>query len=338
MDDEQSAHNRETLFDLFRQQRPPSDTEDRRRQMLATTLRLAGHTVSQKSNVPAGTEATGQVDNAAQVDDAEQVDDSAQADDTAQSDGRVQAEGTAVPADPAEIGAPSQPLDVASGEPAQSDYPRQAESPLLHYDVAWVDDSAQAGGADGALDRGPVRAHEPYIAGQPGTAVGDPAQPGVWNSNPTFSSGGSLGASVAAGISGSIPFCSTSTGRPPVAPATLDVDSIYFHRPPASGSTPFFPTPGAGALFNRPTESGANDAGDDGFFRPDDAGMSGDDQAPARRSTIIVQPTAILTERLTTAAAEKVLPLAQNAADTAIGGLRNEIYVSRAALNALFPR
>jgi hypothetical protein len=127
---------------------------------------------------------------------------------------------------------------------------------------------------------------------------------------------------------------------PPESPIVLLGDSAIGHRPPAPGTPPFYPSPGAGSLSGPPSDGTDTGSADGGGGSPHSggAGAPGGGRAPAERPQIIVQPTATLTERVTTAAAEKTLSLAQKTVDIAIGALRDELYVSRAARNTLFPR
>jgi hypothetical protein len=127
---------------------------------------------------------------------------------------------------------------------------------------------------------------------------------------------------------------------PPESPIVLLGDSASLHRPPAPGTPPFYPSPGAGSLSGPPSDGTDTGSADGGGGSPHSggAGAPGGGRAPAERPQIIVQPTATLTERVTTAAAEKTLSLAQKTVDIAIGALRDELYVSRAARNTLFPR
>ena len=110
----------------------------------------------------------------------------------------------------------------------------------------------------------------------------------------------------------------------------------------APGTKLLFPSPGAGSLFDPPFAGNGGDRESGGGGRTDFPGTAdgtaGEGRASAERPTIIVQPTAVLTEQLMKSASESALPLAEKTVDLAIDNLRNEIYVSRASWNALFPR
>ena len=68
MDEEMSRRIRQVLQDAVDRQRPPADTDAVKRQMLVTTLRLAGHTVRLAPGFPASPSAADQPDDAARAD------------------------------------------------------------------------------------------------------------------------------------------------------------------------------------------------------------------------------------------------------------------------------
>ncbi len=84
MDEKISSHIREIVLDAVRRQRPQPDSEAAKRQMLVSTLRLAGHTVSVIANDPTAPGDGAQGDDTAPTDDAMPVGEMEPPDGTAQ--------------------------------------------------------------------------------------------------------------------------------------------------------------------------------------------------------------------------------------------------------------
>jgi hypothetical protein len=131
---------------------------------------------------------------------------------------------------------------------------------------------------------------------------------------------------------------------PPESPIVLLGDSASLHRPPAPGTPPFYPSPGAGSLSDPPsdgTDTGSGDGGGGGrVLLPGAAdgtpGSNGGAKSTGSRLSVDVMP--IRSDEIQTEVMQKVTAMIEANVGQQIDQLRHETFVSRAAWNAALPR
>ena len=370
MDDKTSSRIRDFVIEVGRRQRQlGAETEAPNRQILASTLRLAGHTVSQnpaaspRPDDPATDGDREQPDDAARPietarpavrpalapmppsaddkaildsDEASDAEAAARVDAIPQIDGRAESGDTlsigdsappdnSTPADEAlAIEEPSQSNDTAEPDnsPYSDDTPQRGDAPPpdetdADYELLLINDPIPTFDPDSDSS-----ADDPTLSIQPA----DEGNGGDWLKMRPARTSLDLPSPFADDGSGSGALVNPLAGDTP-RQIVLHGDAATVLRPPVSGGPPFYPSPGAGPPFSSVVEWQRRQLGGRRWWRrrpPRSGGgaESGGSRASAERPTIIVQPTAMLTEQLLKSAAEGVLPLAQKTVDPAIDNLQ----------------
>ncbi len=343
MDEEMSRRIRQVLKDAVDRQRPQPDSEAAKRQTLVSTLRLAGHMVSLIADDPP------MAGDAAQADDGAPADDAMPADETAAQDDAAAQDDNAPPAVFTQPGAPAPPGQPLWSNPLVHDGLDRLDDPARPADygkpqlLPYTDTNPTLPAFGGLHYPQPTNMPQPYRV-SPGPSIGDPAKYPVPGGEPDSASpdleitpvaSDGFSPPAADPITSDAPLGSDA---PPALSIRLDGDSASSPTPSAPGVKLFHPSPGA-LSFSFPSSTD-EDRGDGagGSSQSGDEGGSIDGPAPADQPAIVVEPTEILTDQLIRAATEAISPLVQKTVDLAISDLRHEIYVSRAAWNALFPR
>ena len=305
-------------------------------------------------------------DDAALPDDAVPPNDAALPNDAELTDDFTPAGDTPLPYDAASLGDYAElpddaapPYDIAlpdvaaPGEAAQPDETSPADSPFTRIDVLRLNDPSLSAAADG-FPRQAVGVEEPLSRPPAGPAVLrlgvepalsiQPADRVQYLSLEAEPSQISSDAHVtpAPGGAGIMPAAaSLAGGEPPVLSIALDGDSAD-PRPPAPGVQLYSSRPGAGSFSDPPSDGGAGDGGCGGGCGHSTGTAVGppapDGQSPGADDRLSVDVALIRGQEIQIDVLQTAVAAIAAKVDERISDFRHEMYVSRAAWNALFPR